>query len=77
MLNKYLGKLFIIQNDLKHNIHHVFYHKIVNKIDVVLSDEHSNYKWLKKEEISTLKLIPNQYKVLTTFKIFDLDLQII
>lgn len=69
---KYLGKLFIIQNDSKHNIHHVFYHKIVNKIDVILSDEHSNYKWLKKDEIFSVKLIPNQYNVLTTFKIFDL-----
>jgi len=25
----YLGKLFIIQNDLINNIHHVFYHKIL------------------------------------------------
>lgn len=68
----YLGKLFIIQNDFVHNIHQVFYYKITKNIDVCLSSEHSDYKWLDKNEISSFTLIPNQDKVLSIFKIYEM-----
>ena len=69
---KYLGRLFIIQNDGIHNIHYVFYHKIIKKIDVVLSNEHSDYNWISKDEISSFDLIPNQNKVLSIFNVYDI-----
>ncbi len=68
---KYLGKLFIVQNDFVNNIHHVFYYKTTKNLDVCLSDEHSDYKWLDKNEISSFSLIPNQDKVLSKFKIYE------
>lgn len=69
---KYLGKLFIIQNDLNHNIHNVFYLPIEQEICVTLSNEHMNYIWVSKEEISAFDLIPNQNKVISFFKIFEI-----
>ncbi|NGX51955.1 MAG: CTP pyrophosphohydrolase [Candidatus Anoxychlamydiales bacterium] len=67
-----LGKLFIIQNDLVHNIHHVFYHQIKRDIDILLSDEHTAYKWLTQDELLNYNLIPNQDRVLSLFKAYEI-----
>ena len=67
-----LGKLFIIQNDLVHNIHHVFYHQPQNDLEIVLSDEHIAYKWLTKDELCDYDLIPNQDRVLSLFNAYEI-----
>ncbi|MFA6118617.1 MAG: NUDIX hydrolase [Parachlamydiales bacterium] len=68
---KYLGRLFIIQNDLIHNVHNVFSCDLSEEAPVCLSDEHSDYRWLNKNEIASYPLIPNQDKVLLKFKAFE------
>jgi 8-oxo-dGTP pyrophosphatase MutT (NUDIX family) len=69
---KYLGKLFIVQNDLRKNIHNVFYFELKELISIELSAEHSDYRWLDEKDISGFDLIPNQLKVLEFFKAYHL-----
>jgi len=64
---KYLGKTFIIQYDGVHNQMHVFYHILKKACLVTLSNEHSSYSWISKEEINKFQLIPGQKDILDYF----------
>jgi 8-oxo-dGTP pyrophosphatase MutT (NUDIX family) len=68
----HLGKLFIIQNDFIHNVHHVFFIKIESNIQIILSDEHCDYKWLRKHELLDYDLIPNQHQVISLFNAYEI-----
>ena len=68
---RYLDKLFIIQNEGIYNIHHVFFYEANTQMPIKLSDEHSEYKWMSKENILSFELIPHQKEVLSIFQILE------
>ncbi len=59
----FVKKLYIIQKEGRHNLHHVFYYNCKEKPSVGLSDEHIHYQWLTQEELINEDLIPFQYEV--------------
>jgi 8-oxo-dGTP pyrophosphatase MutT (NUDIX family) len=75
----YLTPLYVVKPEVSYTFH-LFYLKLNKEIEVTLSDEHKDFRWLSFKKALSLPLIPGQKEVFSHFfelrKEFFLNLKV-